>query len=505
MKIRSVLMLEKLQQRIPSHFLQSFLIVGATQGVTLLLNAWLLRLLSSYWLGMESFGVYVVARRLVSTVAAVALLGLDVSLARYVAYAPARARSYLGVGLILVAGSAGLLLLMALAGSGTLSVLLFGSPGYERLLPATAVFTAGYLFYVVAYGYRLGRQQMGIASFSQVTYALIPIAVGFVLFGPGGGRDVADVTRFLYLSGSLVATVSLLFLWRATPRFDWDWQAWLELVRYGVPRVPGGFFLMATLSVPVFLGSALISLDAAAFLGVGLSIFHLLEPAAMPLTLVLLPKASELVGSNQSETFKRLSETTMSFALHLATCVCLLAPGLAREIVVLWFGWDYLGAVPVAMVNLIGSGFYMVYVAMRGLLDAAAIKPIVTYLTLASALVTLLTGLGLAYWGVVGLAWSLTLGMVVLGMGALYGLIRLTSVRPRHERWAVWAGLALVGVMVALADWWLGQLSFWASFAGKIGVRLISMAAVGGLFWWLKVPWFEELLSRISLRGVVEG
>jgi len=496
-------MLGKLQQRIPSRFLRNFLLVGMAQGMALLLNAWLLHLLSNCWLGVENFGAYMIARRLVSTVAALALLGLDVSVARYVAYAPSKARSYLGIGLVLIAGSAGLTLLAALAGAGTFSVLLFGSPGYEQLLLATAIFTAGYLLYVVVYGYWQGRQQMEVASSSQVIYVLIPLILGFLFFKSEGSRDVADLARFLYLSGALVTIVSLLFLLAATPRLVWDWQALGELVHYGVPRMPSGFLLMVTFSLPVFLGSALISLDAAAFLGIGLSIFHLLEPAATPLTLVLLPKVSELTGSNQREILDRLSETTISFALHLATCVSLLSPGLAREIVVLWFGRDYVSAAPIAMVNLVGAGFYMAYVVLRGLLDAVSVKPVVTYLTFASALVTLLTGFGLAAWGMIGLAWSLALGMMVLGVGALYGVMRLTGVKPRHERWEVWVSLALMGALVSLADWGCGQLFFWASLAGKMGIRLIGMVAIGSLFWRLKVPWFEELRSRILPRRVV--
>src|SRR5438045_761968 len=111
--------------------------------------------------GQSGFGEYALSRRTLSLISPLAVVGVDVAIARYVAYALAqrsgKERGYAGAALLIMAVTVAVVSAALLIFQDFFADLFFGSTAYTDLITPLPVMLIGSGLHVVAYGYLRGR------------------------------------------------------------------------------------------------------------------------------------------------------------------------------------------------------------------------------------------------------------------------------------------------------------------------------------------------------------
>jgi len=372
--------------------------------------------LAAYYMGKEGFAEYAVARRTISLIYPVPLLGLGVALPRYIAYASGQGDStrsgrYFGATLWWVGCTTALCALLMNLFSGGFAYLFFGSTEYAHLVFPLSVMLIGLALHAVVYAYFRGHLVMKRANLLQlVNLGFVPL-VAFFAFTESV-RSVLLALGVLWTAG---AGAALLF----TP-----WQQMSahtlaearELLRYGVPRVPGDFIQMALLTLPATFVAHLRGVQEAGFVAFGISVLAMIGSMFAPIGLILLPKASRLLTEGALAELRdhvlRIVKVTVIVSGATAVAIEIFAEPLIR----LYLGPGFGELAAVVRIVILGALPFAIYCALRGLIDAYHSRAVNT-LNNGIAFVTFLlcSGALLAIDGSTAIAVALLTGLFTLG------------------------------------------------------------------------------------------
>src|SRR5260370_16283148 len=171
--------------------------------------------LAAHYLGKTGFAEYAVARRTISILYPIVLLGLGVGLPRYVAMAAGRGDEeskarYLGATLWCVGAAALVCVVLLSAFGSSLAFLFFGSREYVSLIAPLSLVVAASALHATAYSYFRGILNMRAANLLQfVNFGLMPLAV-FLFYS----KSVESLLTALGISSLAVAGAPLT----VTPR-----------------------------------------------------------------------------------------------------------------------------------------------------------------------------------------------------------------------------------------------------------------------------------------------
>ena len=369
--------------------------------------------------GGEGFGEYLLARKAISLLYLPLLIGLGLSVSRYVAMASVagqgrdRTSQVLLAGILLAVSVAlpvltGVWLLRRFAAG-----LVFGGPGYERYVGAVIVAVTGLILHSIAYAYACGRLRIRIANVLKgFNMGLVPL---IAVVWPG-----ATASSALAWSGAawLIVASAILMTGLAAPAggslLPGLGGTIAELFRYGSPRVPGDLALVGLFAFPTMFVAHVSGVEAAGQFGFAIALLGAVGILLAPTGVVLLPTAARLIHLGKwSET-----RTHVKKLLVIGIGVALLGTAalqvLAAPILSIMFGEAGSDALPVARVVLLGTLPYAVYLLLRNLLDAMEFKAIN-----AKNLIWALAGMllfGALFQSAIGVAWGLAFGLVVLGL-----------------------------------------------------------------------------------------
>jgi O-antigen/teichoic acid export membrane protein len=377
--------------------------------------------LAAHFLGRTGFAEYAVARRTISILYPIVLLGLGVGLPRYIANATGRGDEesrarYLGATLWCV-GLAALVCVALLNVFGrSLAYLFFGSREYASLIGPLSLVVAGSALYAVAYSYFRGILNMRAANLLQLlNFGLVPLAV-FLLYS----RSVQGLLTALGVSSLGVAGAALLFTpWKALAK---DNRAQVkELLRFGIQRVPGDFILMALFALPATFVAHKSGIRAAGFVAFGISMLNVIGSFFSPFGLILLPKAGTLLAAGRNGDLRRqvwlLAKITLVVSAGLALGVAVGAETLMR----LYLGADFTEGAGILRLLLLAAVPYSLYTVLRNVIDAFHELGVTTMI--------LAAGFGIFCLGASGLfAWQDKLHVVLLAfLGGVLTLWLLSS------------------------------------------------------------------------------
>ena len=118
--------------------------------------------------GPQGFGEYSLSRRTLSLLMPVAVVGVDLGVARYVSYAQAdksgKSPGYVAAGLIVLAAGVGIVSAILLVAPGFWGEVFFGSSSYGSLVLALPPLLAGGGLHVIAFGYLRGLNRIQAAN-----------------------------------------------------------------------------------------------------------------------------------------------------------------------------------------------------------------------------------------------------------------------------------------------------------------------------------------------------
>src|SRR5262249_51898381 len=151
------------------------------------------------------------------------------------------------------------------------SAVLFGSAAFRRLIPPISLAITGLGLHVIIYGYFRGQLNMWKANCLQfVNGGLIP-PLALAVSGRSAAQAITWMAAGWIGSSSSWAIVEL---WNQEARQATKNDVITsvrELLAYGLPRVPGEFFLFGLFTVPTLIVARSAGIEAAGSLSLGFS------------------------------------------------------------------------------------------------------------------------------------------------------------------------------------------------------------------------------------------
>jgi O-antigen/teichoic acid export membrane protein len=354
--------------------------------------------LAAHFLGKTGFAEYALARRTISILYPMVLLGLGVGLPRYVAMAAGRGEPqsqarYLGATLWCVGLSALLGVAIVRAVPGGLAYLFFGSREYAFLLFPMSLVVAGTALHTVGYSYFRGTLNMRAANLLQlVNLGLMPLAVFFFY-----GKSLRATLTALGILSIAVAAVALLFTPSAAAIKDNRPQV-RELLRFGIQRVPGDFVLMAMLALPATFVAHASGIKAAGFVAFGISMLTVIGAVFAPFGLILLPRAGTLLAAGRSNELRRQVWLLTRVTLAVSSLLTVVIAAGAETLIRLYLGADFSEGAGILRLVLLAAVPYSLYTVVRNVVDAFHELAVTTLILAAGFAIFCLAAWGLSLW-----------------------------------------------------------------------------------------------------------
>lgn len=429
----------------PSSSARSYGLTFATEFFVMVVQVLLYKFAAS-WLGQTGFSEYALARRVLSFLQPLMLLGLTTGLPRYIAMSEGRGQfsrsgRYLSAALLCVGSLTTLLAGAFVIWPGWFSFVFFGSPENQHLLRPLAFMLVGVSSHCILYAFLRGKLSVGRANALQlINYGVVPLLI-FALFH----RDVASLLRCLGLAWTAIAAIVFVTaptsLSGAMPLSEIR-----DLLRYGPQRLPGDFALSGMMALPAIFAAHLGGIQQAGFVAFGLAIVNMVAAVFAPIGIILLPKVSRAIGSGDFDEVRREIVLIRRLTLLLSGAVVILLEAFAGPLIRFYLGPEYSPAATIVRVLTLGALPLAFFSALRSVMDACYHRAVNT-LNLIAAAVLFLAGSGVA----VLLRNS---GFVLWSFSAALGLLALLTQRevrkilaPSHPRTsaAVAVGVAQSG------------------------------------------------------------
>jgi O-antigen/teichoic acid export membrane protein len=409
--------------------------------ITVTVAGILLLKLAASFLGPVGFGEYTLTRRAIGLMYLPLVLGLGIAAPRYIAIArtgtvagfteSAFAIATLTAGLIPPLFVAFLLNLMP----GFASTLLFGTSTLAKLVFPTSLALAGMSLHAMVYAVYRGRSEMGFANTMQfVNLGIVPVTA--FLVSTRTAPAVLTGTASLWIGVSLVALAHVL--WRE--RKGWEGTAHMKshlrtLLRFGLPRVPGDFAMVALFGIPAFIAVHAHGVVAAGQFSAALSVLTMASGAFAPVGLVVLPRASALAAAGDIPAVRHLVLRILAGGILLAGIGVLTGEILIPPFIRWYFGAAFVPAIPVFRACLLGAIPYAVYVLMRSILDALEVKALNSKNLIISLAVVV--ALCFANSSIMWMSFSLVGSLVLLGLLTLRDTYARLRVIPAPSTQAI--------------------------------------------------------------------
>jgi O-antigen/teichoic acid export membrane protein len=330
----------------------------------------LLYKLAAHYLGKTGFSEYALARRTVSLLFPIPVLGMAVGLPRYIGATSGRgdrdaAARYFGATLWCVAGAAFICLTLINLFSKPFSYVFFGSNTYSYLALPLSVMILGQCLHTVVCGYFRGHMMLGRANALQiVNLALVPVG-SFLVFG----QSLPKLLIAIGALSTLMSSVGLLFtpVWAVAEN---NWKETKELFRYGVQRVPGDFILVALFTLPATFAAHLKGIEEAGFVAFGISAVSIIGAVFAPVGLVLLPKATIMLAEGAREELREHLNAMVRITFVLSVAIIMTIWIWMPNLIHLYLGASFGQVVPIARLLILGALPYSVYLVLRNVVDA---------------------------------------------------------------------------------------------------------------------------------------
>jgi len=393
--------------------------------------------LAALFLGKTGFAEYALAKRNLSVIVPVLLLGLGVGIPRYVAMARAQnsdsknPESYLISAFSMIVLTVILFLLVAYLFADHMAFLLFGNQNYQFLILPWATTIAGICFHTLVYSYFRGYLKMGVANLLQlINIGLIPVLV-FVI----PNITVPDIFLALGLAWIITSGAVIFLIFKKNRLKGLGWSQLKtnskQLLSYGIGRVPGDLGMLGFFSLPAILTAHFSGIEQAGLVAFAISILTLLGSVFYPVGLIMLPQVSNQLAKNDLASVQANLRKLLKISLGLTVLLVLLFELFAPLIIKIYLGKEFVEAAEIMRLVLIGAVPYVVYSIFKNASDALYVKPMNmknVMIALAFFLVVAFVGGSFSY-----LLLALCLGLFILGGFTWYDVSRAFRAKEENK------------------------------------------------------------------------
>jgi len=319
------------------------------------------------------FSEYNLARRSISFLQPLFMIGLGVGIPRYTSKYPQRT-SILTAGIILMTIAAFVLSAIVFIGREYFATLFFGDLSYQSYIAPLLLMLFGFCFHAILYGFLRGKHNVYFANGIQLlNIGVIPILV--LLY-------TSNVLNLLYFTGVFLILscfgIVLIVMYQYQSTFSKK-KLMVDsktLLRYGLPRVLGDFSLLALITAPTYLvlyfqDDLLISGDVA----YAITLLNLVGAAFAPLGLVILPEVATFLNEKNHNMIRRRFRLFVIMSLIATVFGYVVYYFFSDFILSILLGSGYRhNIVKVSLIILSGSFGYGLYIILRSFLDAIKVQ-----------------------------------------------------------------------------------------------------------------------------------
>lgn len=488
-----------------SKFIKDLFTTGFTQIAVLLMGIILLRIMATA-LSKDYFGIFMIIRRIIAIGGGLITLNLGVGLARYVSYKKEREKEFLNVSLLTTTFLSILTIIIFSLFRVYLSKIFFNASNFSVFVVLLSFYIFSYGIFTITYAFFRGRQNMDRANLLRFLYYLLPVILALILWiiFTNQYSKILFFYYFLFSLGGILLGIIYIqnnLNFAFFKKIKATLQQTKNLFFYSISRIPSVFFLSLTFGIPVFFASNKISLEAAAYMGIAVAVVRLMEIFATPFNLLFLPKFAEIKRDLNAQEIRHKVSIVVDFIISTLPVFAVLGYGLAKYIVIIFFGHKYITAVPGVSLIVLFSFFYIAYALLRGILDGLFSFPYVNFICLSGFLATAISSL-LFHENISFLALDFGLGLLFMGVMAFYVLIKKGIVSLRASNLLISFFLISSSFLISLLlDRWIEGLIFndYLKFGMLILYRAIIILFLFLLYWKPKSLWSKELFSRVRL------
>lgn len=336
-----------------------------------------------YWLAArafttDGFGVYVLARRTLSLIQLPLLLGLGLSVTRFIAMAgeDASVEGSMIAAASVVSGvmAIGAVVVVVLT-ARPLAYVLMGGVELAPIMVAMVPAFPGIMMHSLAYGILRGRLKMAPANALQLLNLGIIPAAAFAVSGD-------SVVRVLLATGGawcLTSGAVMVAVVRRIPRGSWRRdrvsQAGRTLLGYGLPRIPGEIAFGTFLTLPVTLAAHIDGTAAAGFVGLGVAMMNMIGSLFAPIGHIVLPAATSRFAAGDRAGVRRESlRLTVGITASAAVLVAI-AEALMPLVIRVYLGDAFVTGTDLVRLTFAASVPFALWVSLRNILDAVHVRP----------------------------------------------------------------------------------------------------------------------------------
>ena len=353
------------QKKDPLSRRRDYLTTFAAEGLFILSYLAVFRVVADHF-GPAGFGQYALARRTLAFLLPVGAIGLDVAIARYVAYAagrPREQRSYLPAALGLLAVAVGILSAILLEWRDFWANLFFGSSAYSTLVPPMVLMVAGNALFAVAYGNFRGHLRIIEANVLRVlVHAAVPLAAALLIRG--------SVSNVMAVMGGGWILLSAAALGATRMSLDEPISRAADLARYSLPRAPGDLLALLLFALPGISVAHVSDITVAGQVAFGVAALGMIASAVYPAGFVLLPVASRLLATGSVDRLRVQVFSVARIVVALIVAAILVFEVFATPIVSAYLGPAFATSVTTLRVIMLGALPYGVYISLRSVIDA---------------------------------------------------------------------------------------------------------------------------------------
>jgi O-antigen/teichoic acid export membrane protein len=253
--------------------------------------------------------------------------------------------------------------------SGPLAALFFGSARYSNLVTPMPLLLLGGSLHGIAYGHLRGRSLILWANvLMALNQALVPV-LAIVLFG-------SSVENILLAMGIGWIVVSVVFLAFVPMSLGDPWPQVKQLLRYGVPRLPGDLLRLTVFALPSLLVAHVADITSAGGVAFAVAAVGMLGTALAPVGFVMLPVAARLMAQGSIPELRRhvvqIAQVTAIALFAAIVVVELFAP----QIVSLYLGPRFAGTADSLRVIVPAALPWGLYMSLGSVIDAHHVNPV---------------------------------------------------------------------------------------------------------------------------------
>ncbi len=403
-------------------FIKNMLFATMASFIVVVCNISIVKIMTDY-VTPEQFGLYTIIRRFSTSIYPFTSFAIATGIVRYTGFFVGEKRNYelilpTAVGVSLLTHFFFIICVVPFA--PFFSSLIFNSPEHESLVYAMLFYLVGFNFYMCLNSHYRGIQNIITANiWALFITGILQVTVIYSYFTFG----FKEILMLIYLIGSIyyLSIFSLLFKLKPIIMNSFTDQIFPladKLIRYSIPRAPGGVALALLLSLGVIISPYTGNVSNAGYLAIGIWCFQILLVATSAFGMVFLPKAAQICGEDKMGVLKDNLRVIYDFTHDVGLFSAVQIFIVIDFIIEIWVGVEYMSSILITKILLIALIPYFFYTMLRTLIDAIEVKAINTfnlYPSLALSCAICLVSIYFDF-GITGVALGMVSGIWLLGV-----------------------------------------------------------------------------------------